>query len=190
MTPMISILFPTIRPDLARVALASVEAACAGVSFEVIVVADFPPSAMGETTPCPHLRWIQRERQGVIDAVNVAVREARGEYLFTLNDQSTLDTGALAALYTAAVYDPHAILTPVHLPPFSFVYYGKPFAPFPFAHRDLFERLGGFLDPVYRAFYADPDLALRADAAGVPVKTVRQSVIRHNNNHKKEEVII
>jgi GT2 family glycosyltransferase len=181
MTPTISVLLPTIRPDRAKRALASVDAACGSVPYEVVVVADFPPNAMADSVPCAHLRWVQRERYGVVDAVNVACCEARGEYLFLFNDESVLQSGALQALYAEAT--PTDIVTVRHEPSYPFVYYGLPFAPFPFAHRDLLRSLGGLLDPVYRGFYADPDLSLRAHAAGVPIRVIESAVLRHDNDH-------
>lgn len=178
MTPLISVLLPTIRPALADRALQSIPAACAGLSYEVIVVADFPPPTLA---PCPDVRWIVSDRRGVVDAVHVAEQHAHGDYWFTFNDESVLEPGALTTLYGAAT--PREILTPRHLPPFHFAYYGRLFAPFAFAARDTIAALGGLLDPIYHAFYADPDFSLRADARGIPVRIVQDAVIHHANQH-------
>lgn len=175
---MISILLPTVRPALVLRALASIPAACGDVPYEVIVVADFP--RLPEVADLP-VRWIERERRGVIDAMAVAAAAAIGEYWFAFNDESVLEPGALQALAREASH--LEILSPRHLPPFPFQYYGRPFAPFPFVAADLVTVLGGLLDPVYKAFYADPDLGMRADAKGIPIRVVDDAIIHHDNNH-------
>lgn len=174
--PLISVLLPTIRPHLLPACLQSLWRAAARVPCEVVVVADFAaPRAFPYT-------WLERPRAGVVDALTAASAVARGDYLFSFNDESTLDPGALDILYDEALKAPNDLLTPTHLPPFGFVYYGLPFAPFPFASRALIERLGGIADPAYGSFYSDPDLSMRAHAQGVPVRVVDGAVIRHAND--------
>lgn len=185
MTPQVSILLPTIRPHLIRRAVESIALAAGTVSYEIVVVADFPLSEMGCTSPVAHLHchWIRHPRRGVVDAVQVACAAAQGEYWFLLNDESTLDPGAIEILYHEAVKAGPAVLTPRHLPAFPFQYYGIAFAAFPFAHRDVILQVGGLLDPTYKGFYADPDFSLRAVAQGIPIRTVDGAVIRHTNKH-------
>ena len=75
------------------------------------------------------------------------------------------------------------ILTPKHLPAFNFEYYQRPFAPFPFVHRKVIDALNGvFIDPAYKAFYADPDLSMRALTSNIPVYTCETAEIYHPNN--------
>jgi len=174
---MISILLPTIRPHLYRRAVDSIARAAGLVKYEVIVVADFGPENLPKTT------WIVRERRGVIDAIYLATLEATGDYLFVFNDESVLDVGSLESLYYYALTNPGKVLTPHHVPSFNFSYYGKPFAAFPFVHRDVVKKLGGLFDPAYRGFYADPDFSMRAHAAGVPIEVVHSATIRHCNEH-------
>jgi len=193
-TPQVSVLLPTVRPDLYKQAVASVGPAAEEVTYEVVVVADFvgpEPNITGSgldrridlTYKDPVSQWIISGRRGPVEAVNIAAKWASGEYLFLLNDEATLSAGALARLYHSAICQPDAIFSPIHRPPYKFTYYNKPFVPFPFAHRDVFAKLGGLLDPAYKAFYADPDLGLRADAAGVALRTIDGSVITHHNGH-------
>lgn len=173
--PAISVLLPSVRPGLLERAYASLEGAACDVSYEVVIVADFGPKDW------PRCRWVVRDRRGSVDAVNRACQEARGEYWFLFNDESVLESVALEILYHEAVATPDQLLTPLHLPRYAFSYYGLPFPAFPFAHRDLFARLGGVLDPIYKAFYADPDLGMRAHAHGVPVVVAERAVIHHHN---------
>ena len=179
-TPLISVLLPTVRPNSFQRSVDSIGPAVDGLSHEVIIVADFWLSSMSGPRKT---RWIGRERRGPVHAVNEAVKFALGEYWFLFNDEAVLEPGALNMLYRASIDEPGALFAPVHSPPYTFQYYGKPFVPFPFAHRGVFTKLGGLLDGAYRAFYADPDLGLRAHAAGVAIRTVEGSVIRHYNGH-------
>lgn len=186
-SPLISVLLPTIRPHLFRTAFDSIRAAAGRLTYEVIVVADFP-SVFECQEPERHLccRWIERERHGPIDAINTAAAVARGTYLFVFNDESTLDANALEVLYDEAAKRPRCLYTPRHEPYWNFSYYMKPFAPFPFVHRDLVTMLGGLFDPAYGGFYADPDLSMRAHAMGVPIVTVHGAMLRHTNNMSAE----
>lgn len=185
MRPDISVLLPTIRPHLIQRAIESIRPAAHGLSYEIIVVADFDAAALSCRAPEAHLhvRWIQEPRRGVIAAINTAYREAHGEYVFLFNDESTLDFRALRILHGEAQHTPEAILSPRHVPDFPFRYYGLPFVPFPFATKTLFDRLGGLMDPIYKGFYADPDLSMRAHAAGVPLRVIDAAVLRHTNRH-------
>jgi GT2 family glycosyltransferase len=175
MMPDISVLLPTVRPDQFRRSFDSIAAAAGAVSYEVVIVADFPQP---EDVDCC---WIVRERRGVVDAVTRACEFARGRYLFLFNDESTLDPEALERLYHEAEACPGSLLTPQHVPAYTFEYFGRAFAAFPFAHRDVLAHVGGLLDPVFKSFYADPDLGMRAHAASVPIRTVEGAIIRHNN---------
>jgi len=152
------------------------------VSVDVIIVADFPKPSDVDCT------WVVRERRGVVDAVVRAWEDVKGQCVFLFNDEATLDPDALEILYHEAMADPDSLLTPQHVPAYTFAYFGKPFAAFPFAKRDLFVRLGGLLDPVFKSFYADPDLGMRAHAAGGPIRTVERAIIRHNNGHDDVKV--
>lgn len=174
---MISILLPSIRPDKLPFAMASIPAAAEIVAYEVIVVADFGPEEY------PHTQWIVRERHGVIDAIQTAYEASSGEYLFVMNDESSLDPGSLRSLYYAALADPWRVLSPYHVPDFNFQYYGLPFAAFPFVRRDLVEHVGGLFDTAYKGFYADPDFSLRAHAKRIPVEILHSATIRHRNRH-------
>jgi glycosyltransferase involved in cell wall biosynthesis len=173
----ISILLPSVRPEKLPAAMACIPAAVGSVSYEVVVVADFGPEEY------PHTRWIVRPRKGVIDAVHAAYEASEGEYVFLFNDESQLEPGSLQLLYLAAVTDPWRVLTPYHHPPFNFQYYGLLFAAFPFVRRDLVDELGGFLDPSFKAFYADPDFSMRAHAKRIPVEVLHSAMIRHTNRH-------
>jgi len=182
---MISVILPTIRPHLIERCFASIEPAAGRVPYEVVIVADFDPFNLAgfSISALERCTWLQRERRGVIHAVNEACAYARGEHWFLFNDESVLDPGALELLHCESLRHTRTLLGPRHVPQFPFAYYGLEFVPFPFAHRDLIAELGGLLDPAYRGFYADPDLSMRAHARRVRVRTLPSAVIRHCNEH-------
>jgi GT2 family glycosyltransferase len=174
---MISVLLPTVRMATWRKSAASIPMACGSIPFEVVVISPFL------TEPLPSwIHWIHQEATGVTDALEAGMRVARGEWVFSFNDESVMDPESLEKLHAEAVRDPQQILTPEHLPRFPFFYYGKPFAPFPFASRKLLDELGGLVDTEFSAFYADPDLSLRAHKVGIPVREIKGAIIRHENN--------
>lgn len=177
--PAVSVLLPTIRPSHVARVLAGLQLAAGDLPLEVVVIADFPSPG--------HQPWIVRPRAGVVDAVQAGVVAATGRYLFVTNDETQYEPGMLRLLYDAAEARPGCLWSPQHLPPFQFVYYDRPFAPFPFAHRDVFAQIGGVLDPVYGAFYADPDLSLRAHRAGVPVVQLDAAKIYHSNETSRAD---
>jgi GT2 family glycosyltransferase len=156
----------------------------------VIVVADFDSFTLAGlgVDELEHCTWLLRERQGVVAAVVEACAAARGTHWFLFNDESILDAGALELLYHASLREPACLFGPLHLPRYTFQYFGHEFIPFPFAHRDVFAKLGGVLDPAFKSFYADPDLGLRAHAAGVPMRTVEEAVLRHHNGQDDAKV--
>ena len=176
---MISIVLPTVRPNLIEDCLANIHAACDDVPHEIVVVADFPAKNW-------HAPWIVRSRQGVVDAICVGYKYTTGDVIFLTNDETTYGQSCIKLLYEAVQRRPETLWTPKHFPLFDFRYYGRVFAAFPCASRALIERLGGFFDPMYRAFYADPDLSMRAHAAGVPVTECSEACIHHYNRGDRE----
>ena len=60
-------------------------------------------------------------------------------------------------------------------------YYGKVFAPYPFVHRSIIEKLGGFFDPKYKGFYSDPDFSLRAHEKGIRIIKCPNVTVKRNS---------
>jgi len=88
------------RPDLER-ALASLEAACPGLEYEVIVVDHGSRDRSVEMVRArfPSVRLICNERNlGFAAGNNQALAQARGDFLLLLNPDTVCQPGALAAL--------------------------------------------------------------------------------------------
>lgn len=191
MIPLVSILLPTVRPDLARQSLAAMNEACEGAACEVVVVADFPLDIFGNSLSAltMPLIWIKRERRGTVDAANAALKHARGEWVFLTNDETIIQPGAVKAMLAVAWTSHYCLWAPQHVPAYTFQYFGKPFVPFPFVHKDLLAQVGGLFDPAYKCFYADPDLSLRVYDKGFSVQTIDGAAVHHANGQDEAKLL-
>lgn len=182
---MISVILPSVRANRLDSCLISVLEASEKEDVEVVLVTDYWIPLGSELIKKLNIKWIcDEERKGVVDAINKGVAIAGGDYLFSLSDEAALSRGAFKRLKSdSKLYGDNVLLTPTHVPYFPFFYYNLPFAPFPFCHRSVIDKAGGvFIDPEYKAFYADPDLGMRAWASGVPVISCAGAFIDHPND--------
>lgn len=178
---MITVVLPSVRPHNIERAVNSITKACQREQLELIIVADFVNEELSKRND---ILWIHnKERGGVITAMNEGLGYARGDYLFCTTDEAVITENGLDNLKDFCVENNDNILTcPRHIPYYPFYYYKKFFAAFPFAHRSLIEKIGGFFDPAYKSFYADPDLSMRAYQHGIEVKECRWVAVVHHNN--------
>lgn len=180
MTPQVSVIVPTVRPTEIGACVDAVRKASIGLTLQIIVVSDYVRLLEG-----PDVLWVmQTTRHGPIAAIALGADHATGEYLFLLSDEDRMDPGAIVTLHAEAercrAAGESVILFPD--PGATWSYYGRVFAPWPFVHRDLVAKLGGLLDPVYGAHYADPDLGMRAWTHGVEVRCLKTATMKHDNN--------
>jgi GT2 family glycosyltransferase len=162
---MISVILTSIRPQNFKWSLNCLLRSQEGIDFEVLCATDFP------IEEGPKVKWVHTpERKGVINAICQAEKIAQSEYVYITNDQSMLSPRALEHLETFCKSRDNLILTgPKDFNNFQFKYYDRWFVAYPFLHRKIIDMLGGIFDPVYGAFFADPDLSLRAHQSGIPV---------------------
>lgn len=175
---MISILLPTIRPDLINDTIKNIMESTYK-DFEIIVVADYPKSMYYPE----QVKWGVQERLGTVAAINYAHQHAKGDYYFLMNDESRLHLDALKELIYFSMGHT-AIVTPEHHPYFPFYYYGRFFAAFPFVSKEVLTILCNneyILDPQFKCFYSDPDLSLRAWEKNIPVLTCDKAILTHLN---------
>lgn len=163
---MISVILPSIRPRNCKIIIDRFLKSQQGADFELIVVADFMPNKWKEP-----VRWFyEPERKGVVNAIALAYTIARGEYIFLINDMAELTPGGLKIMEAFSRMNGDSIIVNQHtVPSTPLEYYGHVFAPYPFVHRSLIKRIGGYFDTIYKGFYSDPDFSLRAYEANVPI---------------------
>lgn len=188
--PIISILFPTIRPEQFRIRMAEYAKLVLPGPCEVVVVSDGLDLDLTSPQPLLTIRHLRQSRQGNVPATNYAFQEAKGLYVFATNDEVELDSYILNLLFRASLLQAveegnggDGIFSASQTPYCSNDYYEIYFANCPFGKRSFFQQLNGsntFFDPVYRCFYADPDLSIRAHLAGFPVVKVPEAKCTHH----------
>lgn len=183
---MISVILPSIRRHLINNCVQSILNATSKQSqhdLEIICICDYAPTHYIAALS-PIITWLFNvERKGVVDANIKGYNAAQGDYVMTISDEAKLYPGSLDHLEAfCKKHDNNVLTSPAHIPYFPFFYYGKWFAPFPFAHRSVIEKVGGLFLPEYKCFYADPDLSLRAYENGVPVLECDNAMIHHPND--------
>ncbi len=182
---MISVLLPTLRPQLIHKAIDTLLSGTIN-GIEIIVIADFE---CPENMPA-EVKWHIQERLGIVAAINYAYTLAKGDYIFDTNDDCLIAPGALDEMVKfSKEHNDNILITPQVYQGGIYAYYGKRFAPFPFAHRSVFERINGgqgwCLDPAYHAFYSDPDISMQGWAKGIRTEECPTAII-HGNSYIDE----
>ena len=183
----VSILLPTIRPDLFRLRMNEYARLDVPWPFEVVTVSDREDLDVTPTHPLMTVKHRVQPRMGNVPATNLAFEVCEGRYVIATNDEVEFDSQILMALVRAGeAQGEDALLSSTQTPYCSNDYYGVFFANCPFGRRSFFQKLNGadvLFDPVYRCFYADPDLALRAHAIGLTVQMVPDAINTHRTVH-------
>lgn len=182
--PLVSILLPTIRPDLFRLRMAEYANVDWPGPCEIVVVSDRPDLDVSSPHPLVTMQHFLQSRQGNVPATNLAFEKSTGRYVFATNDEVELDPQIFKALLSAGEANGEAgIFSASQTPYCSNDYYGVFFANCPFGLRGFFQQLNGgerLFDSVYSCFYADPDLSLRAHAVGFYVVKVQDAICTHH----------
>jgi glycosyltransferase involved in cell wall biosynthesis len=172
----VSVLVPTLFPDLARAAIEDLRPQLTELDHEFVVVS--PTEIAGE-----RIVWVREENpQGSIVAGNRAFAAASGDVVLVAGDDVRFSKGAIGEALTVfaepARPTPLAVTFPHRLRALDCVWvvFGRLFPTiFAFGRADA-EKAGGYLDPGYRTGCADPDLGLRIWAAGGQVRRARAHV--------------
>ena len=179
---MISVLLPSIRPRNLRFCVDRFIATQKDINYELVLSTDFIiPSYYLRRWRSP--KWIYDPvRKGCVNAIYKAEQASEGKYLFILNDMAEVSKDGLRSMLNfSKLYGDRVVVNQHTVPTTKLEYYNKAFAPYPFTHRDIVKKLGGLFLPVYKSFYADPDLSLRAHEARIPIiKCPGVTVLRHS----------
>jgi GT2 family glycosyltransferase len=185
--PLVSILLPSIRPDLFRIRMKEYARLDLPGPCEVVVVSDRSDLDVTPTHPDIAIRLFTQPRAGTIPATNLAFAKSEGDYVVAMNDETELHSQFLKALYAAGEAQNgdglfSAVLTNASC---HHDYYGIFFAIYPFGSKKFFRRINGtseyMFDPVYHCFYADPDFSIRAHEAGFDVVNIADALCTHRN---------
>lgn len=160
---MISVILPSIRPANLKSTIDKFNISQLGADYEIIAITD----------GC----------DGPTEAICRGIAKSKGEYIFRINDQVELTPDGLNRMILfSKQYNDRIIVDQKTFPVSPLKYYGKTFSPYPFVHRKLVEELGGYHLPEFKAFYADPDLSMRAYKTDIPILKCPNVAVKRNCN--------
>lgn len=166
----LSILLPTLFPDLARGAIENWRPQLRGIDHEFVVVC---PREIGGDA----IRWIpETAPNGSVAASQLAFRSATGDVAIMAADDVRFAAGAAEQALTAFADPdrvfPLALTYPRKERAIDFVstLFGRLYPTFFAIGRADADRAGGFLDTSFRTVFADPDLGMRIWRAGGQVR--------------------
>ena len=182
---MVSVILPSIRPRNLKFCVERFIKTQKDIDYELIIIVDFcvipiDPRILNKARK---IVWIyMKEREGCVQAIQRGFEVSTGEYIFILNDMAEVTPDGLRKMLNfSKMYGDKIVVNQHTVPTTKLEYYGKVFAPYPFVHRDIVKKLGGFFLPIYKSFYADPDFSMRAHEAKVPIlKCPDVTVYRHS----------
>jgi len=160
-----SIIMPTLRPQLAQMAIDSIRASSPGIEFEIVVVSPF--AFRGDNI----LYVEEADRRGSCHAQAMGYAASRGDVIVTFSDDHLATLGWLDT-----VEDLLAAKERQHFP-FALgisraesswfgTAFGLYYPYFPILSRASVEKIGGWISSDYRAHFGDADLAMRVWQGG------------------------
>lgn len=168
--PELSILFPSIRPELARNRAEEFLLVAPEVDFEIILVSPFP-------ILLPRVVHIhETERRGVIHAMNEAYRAASAPIIMLWSDDARPLPGSLQHMLRFIRLHPGPMLAGFRKRDVSgreseqWAVYGRLYVGWLCAAKTTIDAAGGLFDPAFRNYWADPDLSLRVLENGGAIK--------------------
>lgn len=172
----ISVLLPTLFPDLVRSAIEALRPQLRDVDHEFVIVSPMPVTG-------DNVRWFaETERRGPLAATQIAFERAQGDLMLITNDDFHFSNGAIAEALTAFAAPardfPLALTYPHRMRAMDCVHtvFGR-LHPSVFATgRGDAAHVGGVFDPSYRQAYGDPDYGMRLWAAGGKVRAARAHI--------------
>ena len=163
----ISILLPSLRPQSVSRVVREFFLTNATIDYEIIVVSPF--QVEGKRV----IHVFEKERQGVIHAINEAYRNASGEYIVVWSDDASPENRCLQLMLDfvkahstpfVAGFSLKDIKEDKELEQWSV--YGKLYVGWLCATKKTLDAVGGLFEPSYKNYWADPDLSLRVWSKG------------------------
>ena len=164
--PELSILLPSIRPDLARRCIEEFALLADEVDFEVVLVSPFKI----QLPRVVHL--LEIEKSGVIHAMNEAYSAASAPYIVLWSDDARPLPGCLDKIMHFVRMHPTPMLAgfrkrdELGRESEQWSVFGRLYVGWLCAAKETIESAGGLFDPSFRNYWADPDLSLRVHRLG------------------------
>ncbi len=168
--PEVSIILPSLRPEAVLQRIKEFSITNKDVDYEIVVVSPF-------TIKQDRVVHIYEEKQlGTVHAHNIAYKNSSGEYVVWWADYTSPTTNCLSNMLSFikgrkepfigsfSVKDGRGRKIP------RLGVYGKLYACFGCASKNTINLIGGYFDSVYKCYWADPDMCLRAWQNGGKVK--------------------
>lgn len=162
----ISILLPSLRKEAALRVVGDFSLTNQATDYEIIVVSPFKV----EGGKVVHI--LERQRRGVIFAMNRAYQAAAGKYVVLWSDDATPTNGCLErmagfvkshdGLFIAGFRQRNTKGKELE----QWSVYGRLYVGWLCASRKTLDAAGGLFDPVFKNHWADPDLCLRVWSRG------------------------
>jgi len=159
--PEISIILPSLREKLALETIKEFEITNKDFDYEIVIISPFPV----KREKIVHV--FEEKPQGVSIAYNAGYKCSSGKYICWWSDDAFPTKGCLLNMVNFlktkkppfigafGIKDKKGIEHP------QWKAYGKLYACWGCASRETIEMVGGFFDPIYKCYFADPDLGLR-----------------------------
>lgn len=174
---LIDVIIPSLRPNEIVKRVREFHRTCQEIDYRLIVVSPF--NIIG-----PKVLHIQEtKKDGPISAIVEGYKASTAPYIVFWSDDASPTPGFLSRMYEFLQNQPEPTIA-------SFRYldlygneldqhqvYGLHYACWGAASRNSLDKIGGPYDPIYRSFWADPDLSCRAWASGGRVSLCPNSYI-------------
>ncbi len=188
--PEISVVLPTLRPDKALKCIDRIAETSGGVNYQVVVVSSLDMAALlAGCKGYDRIRFVKEEKkEGSCKANTLGYENATGKYVFAIADDHLIGQGCLENLvkfmqpHDSEMFLAGARVYGVYGPGDEHTVYGFYYPYNPCIRRDLVERVGGFYDPYYKAYYGDPDLAMRVWHNGGKVELCLNAWVEFHND--------
>jgi GT2 family glycosyltransferase len=180
MNPQISILLPSVRPELCAKTISNFEETNNNFDYEITVVSPFEVRAN-------KVRWIKEESKlGSVLATKIAYTYSTAPYVIYFSDDVIPTKDCLSSLYdlVKGKKDPFIgafkMETPSGQQIGPFGVYGKLYACYGCLSKLTAEWIGGFFDTKFMYSWVDCDLSLRCWEFGGKVEICKNAVVIPN----------
>jgi len=166
----VSVIMPSLRPQLVQQRIRDYAATSADISYELVVVSPFEVKGAN----VKHVP--EGEPKGTIYATNLGYQHSSGKIIVYTSDDVRPLPHALSNMarflkrFPAPFVSSFRMLTPDQREREQSSAYDLLYACWGALTRESIEKLGGLFDPIYRSYWADPDLSMRAWTHGGMVR--------------------